>query len=58
MKKSVWRSVKPGEFKNIKFEKPVGSIVCECGTTHFIYPNMFPELKRLRRGKVAIKVKK
>ena len=41
--KQEWRRVDPKDvanFKNLKFDEPIGSIHCDCGTTHFIYPDM------------------
>ena len=31
----------------MKFEQPIGSVVCDCGATLFIYPDMIPGLEEV-----------
>ena len=50
--KQEWRRVKKGEFKNATFEMPIASIYCDCGTTHFIYPDMIR--KFTSKGKLTV----
>jgi hypothetical protein len=44
-KEFPWKFLNTQLPKNPEFELPIGRIVCECGITHFIYPDMvIPEI--------------